>query len=180
MDKLHYEEMIEQLNILIQEKVIEGKRIFLFGHCHATETLADLLLDKGFFITAILDNNTEKQGKMYRGIIIRPPEYSLTEPQENTLICIAARAYAAMVDQLNRLGYRGQIRKIVEYNSYSEYSLSLDTRIRKKKRVERGMVLLQALEQRYPNQFKFFCPFSALGDVYFTMSYLPYFIKKGR
>lgn len=178
MDKLHYEEMVKQVNGLIQETFIQEKKIFLFGHCHATEKLADLLLNKGFSIAAILDNNTAKHGKNYHGIIIYPPQIILSESQEQTLVCIAARAYAAMADQLQRLGYRGQIRKLVDYNSYSEYSLSSDTLARKKQRLERGLDLLKKFQQRYPDHFKILCPFSALGDIYFTMSYLPYFIQK--
>lgn len=178
MDRVFYEEMVVNLDNLIRKKVIEGKRIFLFGHCHATEKLADLLLDKGFSISAILDNNTAKQGKDYRGIRICPPQIILSESQERTLVCVVARAYAAMADQLKRLGYHGQIRKLVDYNSYAEYSLSSDTLIRKKQRVERGLGLLHNLEQVYPDHFKILCPFSALGDIYFTMSYLPYFIQQ--
>lgn len=178
MDKTHYEEMVSNLNKLIQEKSIQDKKIYLFGHCSATERLAELLLDKGYFITAILDNNQEKHGNDYRGIEICPPQMILSEMPEQTCVCIAARAYAAMADQLRHLGYTGQICKLVEYNSFAEYSLSEDTLIRKKQRVERGIVLLQRVGKKYPDFMKILCPFSALGDIYIMMSYLPYFLCK--
>ena len=41
MDGVHYKEMVENVDRLIQEDVILGKKIFLFGHCNATEELID-------------------------------------------------------------------------------------------------------------------------------------------
>lgn len=178
MDKLHYKEMTENLNQLIEENIIQGKRIFLFGHCNATEELADKLLEYGFSVTAILDNNQAKHGSFYRDIAVRPPKAVMEQPDGEALVCIAARAYAAMADQLKRMGYQGTVRKLVDYNSYAEYSLSPDTIIRKQKRAERGIRLLEQMEAKHPGCFKILCPFAALGDIYFVMSYLPYFMTK--
>ena len=66
----------------------------------------------------------------------------------------------------------------MDYNSYAEYSLSENTIKRMQVRVRRGMLIKQRLEQKYPGYFKILCPFSALGDVFLTMSYLPYFLEK--
>lgn len=178
MEKLFYKEMVENLDLLFVNNVIQSKKIFLFGHCNATEKLADLLLGRGLEVMAILDNNTAKYGMRYRGIEIRPPYEIMREQPSQVLVCIVARAYAAMADQLKRMGYTGQIRKLVDYNSYAEYSLSQDTLDRKWKRVERGIELLQKLKKRYPDSFQILCPFSALGDTYFMMSYLPHFLRK--
>lgn len=178
MDKLHLREMEINLKELIQKKEIQGKKIFLFGHCNATEELANLLLDQGFSVASILDNNRAKYGKQYRGIVIQPPQTLLKEEAKQTIVCIVARAYAAMADQLKRLGYTGIVRKLVDYNSYAEYSLSKDTIVRKQERVQRGICRLDQLGKNYPGFFKILCPFSALGDIYFTMSYLPHFKRK--
>lgn len=178
MDNIHYTEMVDNLNRLILDKSIQNKKIYLFGHCNATEELADLLLVKGFSVAAILDNNIAKHGNDYRGIVIQTPEIMICELTEHTIVCIAARAYATMVTQLRRLGYTGQVFKLVEYNSYAEYSLSEDTINRKHMRVKRGKELKLVLEEKYPGYFKILCPFSALGDIYLVMSYLPYFLKR--
>lgn len=179
MDKAYYEEMVSCLDELIRVGTIQDRKIYLFGHCHATEKLADLLMDRGFSVTAILDNNEEKHGKLYQGIQIAAPQIILGEHHpENTIVCIAARAYAAMAAQLKGLGYTGQVKKMVDYNTYAEYSLSPGTVACKHQRAERGMASLRRLKNRYPGHFIFLCPFSALGDIYFTMSYLPWFIQK--
>lgn len=178
MDALHYKEMVANLNDLIRENVIQNKKIFLFGHCNATEELADILLEKGFSVVSILDNNTDKHGNVYRGIPIQPPQEIMSETPEQTLVCIVARAYAAMAEQLKRIGFKGKICKLVDYNSFAEYSLSFDIIEQKRQRVERGMERLWELEKKYPGHFRLLCPFSALGDIYYMMSYLPEFLKQ--
>ena len=109
MDQNFYKEMVENLNQLMEENAIQGKKIYLFGHCNATEELANLLLEKGFSVEGILDNNEAKHGNQYQGIEIQPPLTILKEEPEETLVCIAARAYAAMAAQLKRIGYKGMI-----------------------------------------------------------------------
>lgn len=178
MDRLHYEEMLKNLNSLIREGIIQEKRIFLFGHCNATEELADILLEKQYQIVSILDNNPAKYGKEYRGIAIRPPQDILSATPEKTLVCIVARAYAAMAGQLKRMGYRGLVCKLVDYNSYAEYSLSDDVVLQKRQRLERGIALLQEMGRQYPGYYRIVCPFAALGDIYYMMAYLPHFLQK--
>lgn len=178
MDRLHYEEMCTALDRLEHNGSLINKEIYLFGHCNATEELVNLLLERGYQPLGILDNNIDKQGMVCKGIPIVAPEKLMSVQQEETIVCIVARAYAAMADQLSRMGYKGCVRKLIDYNSYAEYSLTDDTISRMEKRVANGIVRLQAMMQKYPDYFKIFCPFQALGDVYFMMSYLPYFLQK--
>ena len=178
MDQRHYNEMSSNLRPLILAPGIREKRFYLFGHCNATETLTDLLLDQKCAISGILDNNPAKYNTQYRGIPIIAPKTILSERPEEILVCTVARAYAAMADQLKRMGYQGRLYKLVDYNSYAEYSLSEETWIRMSARVERGIMLLDNLSGKYPGYFRFLCPFSALGDIYYMMSYLPHFMRK--
>lgn len=176
MDKAHYEEMRANLNGILRAGILENKKVYLFGHCNATETLVDLLLDKGIPVSAILDNNEKKLGKSYRGIVIKMPQEILMEKQAS-VVCIAARAYASMAYQLKQLDYKGEIYRLVEYDSFAEYSLSENTRKKKQERLERGLVLQRKLTEKFPDYMKVFCPFQALGDVCFAMSYLPCFMS---
>ena len=178
MDKIHYEEMQKNLENMLQTDMLFDKKIYLFGHCNATETLTDLLFEKGLSICAILDNNEKKQGNTYRNIPITTPQEILAEVPERVIVCIAARAYEAMTQQLRSMGYMGKIYKMVEYDSFAEYSLTKDTIKRKKERLERGLIQHNTLSQKYPGYMKILCPFNALGDVCFVMSYLPYFLAE--
>lgn len=178
MDKLQYEEMMHNLEELEQAGELENKTIYLFGHCNETEELVNLLFAKGYHPAAILDNNEAKQGKEYKSVRVEPPDKVLENNTERTIVCIAVRHYAAMSDQLKRFGYKGQIRKLVDYNSYADYSLSGDTVCRMKLRAERGKEQLTRLNNDYPEYLKILCPFAALGDIYLMMSYLPYYLEK--
>lgn len=179
MDKQHYEEMVSSFNQLPKKEIIR-KQIYLFGHCNATEELADYLLENGYKVEAILDNNSSKYKNTYRDIKIIAPMEIMKINHKNTIVLIVARAYAAMAKQLNHMGFKGEIKKLIDYNSFAEYSLSEDTIYRMKHRLNRGISLLNAFNNRYDGIFKIFCPFSALGDVYIMMSYLPCFLKKRR
>lgn len=175
---MHYVEMISNLDKLADSDLLQSKDIYLFGHCNATEELATELLQRGFSVRAIMDNNIAKQGGVCYGIPIVAPVNILNQPLNDIVVCIVARAYEAMKEQLRDIGYQGEVYKLVDYNSYAEYSLSEDTIRCKSKRVKDGILRKQRLEQNYPECFKVLCPFSALGDIFLAMSYLPYFLEK--
>lgn len=176
MDSQHYAEMKRNFFQLKTAGTFEGKIIFLFGHCNATEELAGLFLTEGYTVEAILDNNTAKQGERYRNISIVAPNWILG--QENTVVCIVSRAYASMKAQLQSMGYLGEIYGLVEYDSFSDYSLSGETQVRMGERIRRGGTSLGYWKRKYKGMFQVYCPFPALGDVALAMSYLPYFLEK--
>ena len=160
---------------------ISSKRIFLFGHCNAALELIDLLEAKGFRTTAILDNSGAKQGQEYKGAIVIYPsqigEMAGDDPAADSVVLIASRFYEAMIRQLRELGYEGPVRKVIDYNTYAEYSLSEETIARMKIRERHGNDLLQKLSGKYDGYFKVFCPFNVLGDIYFMISYWETFAK---
>lgn len=178
MDRQHYDEMTEKLNRLESEGLLAGRQIYLFGYCNATETLVKLLRERAYTIAAVLDNNLSKHGTGYEGVAVCSPETILDSEEAHTIVCIAARAYAAMERQLREMGYAGPVEQMVEYNSYAEYSLSDGTISRKRERVNRGIEQIHAYRGKYSGCFRIYCPFPALGDVYYMMSYLPYFLER--
>ena len=176
MDRIHYDEMLN--NFREQKEDIEERDVYLFGHCEASLSLVDLLVENDIRPIAILDNSEAKQGKDYKGIPVIPPCEILTYAHENAVMLIVTRFYEAMNAQLRELGFQGRVIKLVDYNTYAEYSLSEETRNRKRRRVVHGKGILVHLKEKYPSQLTIFCPFHALGDIYFAMSYLPAFMKR--
>ena len=64
---------------------------------------------------------------------------------------------------------------------FAEYSLAPDALIRKSERLSRGIEKLSRIKSEHKDYFLVLCPFPALGDVYFCMSYLkPYLNMAGR
>ncbi|MBP5553349.1 MAG: hypothetical protein J6X94_00605 [Lachnospiraceae bacterium] len=181
MDKKLFFEMENNLNILDEEIGLSGKRIFLFGHCSATLELIDLLIEKGLSVTAILDNSDSKLGIVYKGTEVVKPErimeLSGADPENESIVLITSRFYASMQKQLRCLGYIGPIRKIIDFNTYADYSLSEDTIKRMTAREKHGEELTTELIKMHGHVFKVFCPFDALGDVYIMMSYWESFAR---
>ena len=181
MEKILYDEMVENLNRIDAEMKLASKKIFFFGHCKATLELIDLLESKGLKAIAILDNSEAKQGQEYKGIAVVCPklirEIVGEKSIEDSVVLITSRFYSTMQQQLRELGYKGAVRKVIDYNTYTEYSLSEETVTRMKKREQHGNILLQELSEKYERYFKVLCPFNALGDIYFMISYWEAFAK---
>lgn len=179
MDGKLYAEMLTNLNMYDKSGAFNNGAIFVFGHCEASLTVIDELLKRGFAVSGILDNSREKLGILYRGIAVVAPS-AVIEPKNNneeTIVLLATRFYEQMNRQLRDMGFVGKVIKLVDYNTYSEYSLSDDTIDRKRARVERGLEALARVRSKGGADFLVFCPFNALGDVYLCMSYLPAFLK---
>lgn len=196
MEQARYQEMLE--NFERQKNALRQKLVYLFGHCEATLTLADLLLENGIRPVAILDNSQLKQGQTYQGIMVVPPQMVLKakdsqmeeskvqdsqtlEPKtqdSQTVVLIVTRFYEAMNRQLRQLGYRGEVVKLVDYNTFAAYSLSNKTQEKMRERLQLGQELLGELKEQFGNAFLVVCPFNALGDIYFCLSYLPAYMKK--
>lgn len=197
-----YDEMIKAVKEIDNELHLSGRQIFLFGHCGATLELIDLLDEMGYTPTAILDNSKDKQGLEYKGAqVIYPHEIkcfnsvaSITDGASNigtvpsdrtafsddmdkSIVLITSRFYASMLRQLREMGYDGPVRKVINHNTYAEYSLSDDTVKRMTARENHGEDLLRELTKKHSGCFKVFFPFNALGDVYFAMSYWKAFAK---
>jgi hypothetical protein len=178
MEKHYYEEMEENIKKIDSEIHLENKGIFLFGHCNSSLELKDLLENNGFSVAAILDNSSEKQVLDVQGVEVKSPDFLCETMSDNTVVLITSRFYPAMVQQLRELGYEGPIRKVIDYNTYADYTLSEDTIARMTFREKHGEDLLKNLSEKYPRSFKVFCPFNALGDIYFMISYWKSFAKK--
>ncbi|WP_029199519.1 hypothetical protein [Oribacterium sp. NK2B42] len=178
MEKRLYDEMVENVKKVNSEINLSEKRIFLFGHCNATLELIDLLESMDLMTKGILDNSDVKQGQEYKGAVVIYPRQIGDLAGEDSVVLITSRFYAAMLQQLRELGYEGPVRKVIDYNTYAEYSLSVDTMSRMKARERHGAELLEELSKKYNQHFKVFCPFNALGDIYFMISYWPAYAKK--
>jgi hypothetical protein len=182
MEKKFYDEMVQMLTEISKQADLSTKSIFFFGHCSATLELIDLLENFGLKTTAILDNSDAKQGKVYKGAIVVYPrqiyEYLEGDFCDNSIVIITSRFYEAMLQQLKELGYKGSVRKFIDFNTFADYSLADDTIARMKLREKHGEDLIAALSKKYPGYFKTFCSFNALGDIYFMISYWDEFARK--
>ena len=198
MEKERFDEMKMNLARLSEAGVIgtSGTPVFLFAHCGATMELADELIKMGIKPVAILDNNPDKYGLDYKGVPVCEPYVAVRNydaeivtgnkaitkamaafNSEDAVILIVSRFYEQMASQMRGMGFAGRIEKLTDYNTYAEYSLAPDALIRKSERLSRGLVELKGIKSEHSGYYIVFCPFSALGDVYFCMSYLKSYLN---
>lgn len=177
MEKRYFEEMKRKIALMEEQKRLDGKHIVLFGHTEATEKMIDELLLLGKKPESIADNNKEKEGFSYRGIKVKNPMDALSECDKETIILIASRAYENMKEQCIGLGYRNII-KVVDYNTFADFSLSDEVMESKIKRLIRGFQILDELREDYPDYYIAVCPYNAMGDVYEAMRYFPVYREK--
>lgn len=173
-------EMAGNVSALLESGCLADKAVFIFGHCNAAEKMIDLLLAGGVTPAAILDNNQSKQGQTYNGVPVRNPASIHAGAPSASAVLIASRAYAPMTAQLRRMRYRGEVHKVVDYNTFAEYSLSDEVFARKKERVLRGMETLARIRKAHEGRYLVVCPNNALGDVYLALAYLPEYRRRRR
>ncbi len=179
MHEVHKAEMIQNISkFLGHSPVFDGKSVILFGHCNAAEELADYLLEQGVKPLCFLDNNPEKQGGNYHEIPIFPPEYIKNFQKNDSIVLIANRYYASMMQQLRQLAYDGEVVETVEYDSFQAFSVDDVTFLKKKQRILEGNSVLENIRGEFPEEHLVLCPLRALGDVYWCMSYLDGYLAK--
>lgn len=171
-------EMKRVIDALITNHEFDGKMVLSFGHCNSTEEMLNYLSERGITVAAILDNNESKQGGHYNNIKIVSPQFIKKIPNSKVIVLVATRFFEAMSAQLRELGYSGEVIKVVDYNSFAEYSLSEDTIKRKTERMLRGAQTLIKIREQFPQQHLVICPNRALGDVYWACAYLPAYCTK--
>ena len=176
MQQIHYKELQDTIHRLNSDNVFKDKDVVLFGFCNATEEAFKMLCDVGVSVKAILDNNPNKQGQIYKGTPISAPE-EIMHIGEDSMVCIAARAYTSMKEQLISMGFDGEIIKLVDYDPYSEPSLDAAVVSQKRERLERGLQVLKGIKNSYADSFILVCPYYSLGDVVNALSYYPYFAE---
>lgn len=177
MDKELFDVLKKNIDHLITEDFFIDKEILCFGYCEATEEMVFYLRERGITVKAILDNNQAKQGKTWRTIPIVNPLSVLEYNSEKTVVLIASRAYESMKKQLITIGFKGSIKKLVEYNSFAEYSLDTEVIEEKNKRVKRGKMLLDKIIKP-ETELYVVCPYCAFGDVYMAMKFLPEYLER--
>ena len=178
MRNVYETKLKNKLDEIVLSNRIQNKGIFIFGHCNAGEQIVDYLEENGFSVEAILDNNKNKIGMKYHKIVVKNPSTLLSYPSADCIVLIAARAYESMTSQLVKIGYTGETIKVVEYNTFSAYSLSERTFSEKSKRVQGGIRILEEIRCKYTSEYMVICPYDALGDVYYAHAFLKSYCRR--
>lgn len=160
-------------NLERYESQCRSRTVIVFGHCNSAQEMVAYLRSQNIEAACFLDNNPHKQGKILHGIEVYPTEAIANYKKEESLVLIITKFFEAMEEQLRSLGYLGEIVEVVAFQSFQRFSTEEAVFSQKKHRVTQGYEILQGILQKSPEDFLLICPFAALGDVYWAMSYFP-------
>lgn len=121
--KAALDNLYQNLDKLIEEDA-SLKTLVMFGTNKIAGMILYYLRKHGIEVQAIVDNDKQRQGKMFDGIQVYEPEAYIKGKSKQVLVLIASAHQNAMIEQLEELGcvYGENIRKIIDLpklmNSY--------------------------------------------------------------
>ena len=176
------EKLQKNLELLKKKNLFLDKDIIIFGaNAPATVTI-DFLERHNIQVKAVIDNNTLLHGKNFFDIIINSPEKILEKFKSRALILIASRYYEEMKQQVEKMGYEGDLHilQTLDLSENVSYDTSLEKFDEMSKGVNEGLAVFERIQAKYNNPTIVMAPVRPNGDVYMISSYLPSYIQENK
>ncbi len=100
-----FDNLFQNLEKIISKKILENKKIILFGASVPSIKIKEFLKSKNYTVSFIIDNNKEKIGKLFYGTNVYSPEELFKISNNDIVILIASSHYKEMSQQLQKMGY---------------------------------------------------------------------------
>lgn len=99
------------------------KKIILFGLNSSSYAIRDYIIEKGYKVTAFIDNDVEKRKKSKEVEAIYDPQKIQSLFGNNVMIFIMSKYYLEMKQQLEKMGYEENIHffQILDVNNLEKY-----------------------------------------------------------
>lgn len=134
--------MYANLRKIMDSKLLDNKRIYMFGANKIASMIISFLKKEGICITGIIDNDKRKQGHTVDSVLVTSPD-CLFDYNKDTIILIASSYQNKMIEQLQNMGYELEknIIKVIDLpelmDDYSfvdraQYEIMPDDEIRKR------------------------------------------------
>lgn len=94
--------MFENQNIEYFEKVLEGKKLFLFGAGGSARKTITFCQKHNYIISGVFDNNKDNWGKTIGGCLISSPLNLVEKHNEEYLVLIASVHLVEIANQLKK------------------------------------------------------------------------------
>ncbi|WP_019153825.1 Rossmann-fold NAD(P)-binding domain-containing protein [Robertmurraya massiliosenegalensis] len=172
--------LFENLNNLLNTRVLENKKIVIFGANAPGTIMINYFNKMGITVDSVIDNNVLLHGKNFMDIKIDSPEDILRKFKDDTIILISSKYYEEMKLQLERMGYLEDkhILRVLDMNENMNFDLSLDSVNYAEERVLQGFDIYENLQKKYGDALVIMSPVRPNGDIYIICSYLKSYIEK--
>ena len=127
MEKTYFKNIVGEIHShidkLIEDGILQNKKIILFGLNTSSYVMEDYLRDKNIEITAYIDNDKTKRERFKRTVPSYSPEQMAETYGNDVVILIISKYYKEMKKQLEQLGYQEKqhIIQIVDMNDMEQY-----------------------------------------------------------
>jgi hypothetical protein len=169
--------MEKRIDALARKRVLNDKKIVLFGASVNEGRCKRWLEDRGFAVDAIIDNSREKAGREYLGMTVQTPEEALLPVDKNRVILIASTTYwSEMTQQVVQMGYskRSQVFTVGVDGKKPRFVF-----LRRAIEVAKGgRALREIAEGPEGKRTVFVAPQSSAGDVYVECLFVREFVRR--
>lgn len=172
--------LLEFLERFIKKEDFLNRKIIIFGANAPGTIIINYLEQRGVNVEAVIDNNSNAQGKLFMDIPIQSPNTVLSNFQRDFLILISSRYYEEMKKQLEQLGYieNKHFIKTIELSNSIKFSLDNQTFENAVNQMYKGFEVYNSIKQKFNIKYIVMVPVRPNGDVYIVCSYLREFAKK--
>ncbi len=167
----------DQARRLARRRALRGKTAVLFGASVLAARVKEELETHGVTVHAVIDNDPDKIGRNYQGLVVRRPEEVLVPfRDEFAVIVVAFAAAREMLHQLESLGYRERRQAFILTPIHADESLRSFTRF--VVRALRGRRTYRKLTGGHRESTLFIAPYAGTGDIYLIGLFLKSFVER--
>lgn len=107
--------MKKMLEKLHNENILVNKKIFIWGNIVDLPNMIEAVVDMGYSVECIIDNNSSYNGQYCNGIEILSPEVIKNYDTSNIVVFVIIKHYRAICNQLKDYGFSGEVIQVLEY-----------------------------------------------------------------
>jgi hypothetical protein len=167
----------KQARRIARRRALRGKKAVLFGASLVAGGVKEELEMHGVPIHAVVDNNPEKIGRRFHGLVVQSPTELLAPfSDEYVVIVVGFAAAAEMLHELETLGYRrGR-------HAFAITPVALDESLRSfgrfALRILRGYATYRKLTRGRRESTLLVMPYPGTGDIYLVELFLQSFLQQ--
>lgn len=157
---------------------LRGSTVAIYGCTVFSKLICTQLQKNDIKLSAILDNDLNKIGKKYMGVMVYKPQEYLLPADPDKIIIVCSVHEQEMIASLKNIGYgESNILRISREVQLYELS-SMECLQEKMDIVRQGMGVYRHLVSGYEEGIKIFVAPKASGDVFIACSYLKEYCRK--
>ena len=171
------ESLRRQARRVTRRRAVRGKKAVLFGASVLAAQVKDELEKHGVPVHAVVDNDPDKIGRVYQGLVVQSPD-DVLHPfnDEYVVIVVAFAAAREMLHQVETIGYRKR------RQAFILTTLRVDESVRSFVRfvphLLRGRVTYKKLTGGDRDLTLFIAPYAGTGDMYLVELFLRSFVER--